>query len=157
MSKQAPIYGFNTNQRLFVGYTLAILVDLVVLNLFNEYWTFVSFSSFSVSLAAAVLMQVLLKASIKAEHKIAAYFMAKEGVWPKVMRGVSSYIILVGSKFLILEVLNIVFGNNIQFTGPWNGVIAFIAVVFAILLAEKIVAKIYFSLNDSELHTEQVA
>lgn len=27
-------YGFNTPQRLFIGYTLAILVDLTVLNFF---------------------------------------------------------------------------------------------------------------------------
>ncbi|MGF1696277.1 hypothetical protein L4C54_11455 [Vibrio lamellibrachiae] len=150
MTTKAPIYGFNTKQRLFVGYTLAILVDLCVLNFFNEYWGFVSFSSFTVSFAAAILLQVLLKASIQAEHKLAGYFATKEGLLPKVIRAVSSYIILVGSKFLILELLNLLFGDKIQFTGPWNGVIAFIAVVFTILLAEKVVANIYFKLNDKE-------
>lgn len=32
MSSTTKEYGFNTPQRLFVGYTLAVLVDLTVLN-----------------------------------------------------------------------------------------------------------------------------
>ncbi|CAK1918541.1 hypothetical protein VCRA2113O324_220001 [Vibrio crassostreae] len=42
MAKSDKVYGFNTPQRLFVGYTLAVLVDLVVLNFFDEYWDFVN-------------------------------------------------------------------------------------------------------------------
>lgn len=44
----APIkeYGFNTPQRFFVGYTLAVLVDLTVLNLFNEFWQYITVESF---------------------------------------------------------------------------------------------------------------
>jgi hypothetical protein len=37
MSSVEKEYGFNTPQRLFVGYTLAVLVDLTVLNFFDEY------------------------------------------------------------------------------------------------------------------------
>ena len=42
MSSTEKEYGFNTPQRLFVGYTLAVLVDLTVLNFFDEYWEFVN-------------------------------------------------------------------------------------------------------------------
>ncbi|ABU74567.1 hypothetical protein VIBHAR_06680 [Vibrio campbellii ATCC BAA-1116] len=38
MSASDKVYGFNTPQRLFVGYTLAVLVDLTVLNFYDEYW-----------------------------------------------------------------------------------------------------------------------
>jgi len=34
---------FSKRQQLFIRYTLAVLVDLTVLNLFNEYWDFVYF------------------------------------------------------------------------------------------------------------------
>ena len=66
MSASDKVYGFNTPQRLFVGYTLAVLVDLTVLNFYDEYWDFVTIDSFTISFAAALLLQLLLKLSIKA-------------------------------------------------------------------------------------------
>ncbi|MDK9737146.1 hypothetical protein KI655_07515 [Vibrio sp. D404a] len=150
MSKVEKVYGFNTPQRLFVGYTLAVLVDLVVLNFFDEYWEYVNIESFTISFIAAILLQLLLKLSIGLEHKIADYFKSKPGTAPKVYRGISTYIILVGSKFVMLEAINILFGDKVSFTGPLNGVVAFFAVVFVILISEVVVSKIYFALDDSD-------
>ena len=48
-------------QRLFLRYFTAILIDLVVLNLFDKYSDKVTISGFTVSLGAAVLLQILLK------------------------------------------------------------------------------------------------
>jgi len=149
-------YGFNTPQRLFVGYTLAVLVDLTVLNLFEEFWDYVTIKSFTVSLAAAILLQVLLKLSIAAEHRLANYFKGKEGLAPKVYRGLSTYIILVGSKIIMLEAINILFGDKVSFSGPLNGVVAFFAVIFVILIAEITVSKIYFALEDKSAENEKI-
>ncbi|MGY3571329.1 hypothetical protein [Vibrio paucivorans] len=148
MSNVEKVYGFNTPQRLFVGYTLAILVDLTVLNFFDEYWEYVTIDSFTISFAAAILLQLLLKLSIGLEHKLANYFKTKPGTGAKVMRGISTYIILVGSKFVMLEAINLMFGDKVQFTGPLNGVVAFFAVVFVILISEITVSRIYFALED---------
>lgn len=137
----------HPTEMLFIGYTLAILVDLTVINLFDEYWGYVTINSFSISLLAAVLMQLLLKLTIAGEHRLANYFKKKRGVTPKVLRGVSSYIILVGSKFVILEIFNIVFGDKVSFTGPWHGAIAFIVLIVAILAAEFVVGKVYYLLK----------
>ncbi len=51
-------------QRVFMRYFTAILVDLVVLLLFAEYWEHVYVSSFTIALLAAVLLQILLKVTI---------------------------------------------------------------------------------------------
>jgi len=155
MSSTERKFGFNTPQRLFVGYTLAVLVDLTVLNFFDEYWEYVNIESFTISLAAAILLQLLLKLSIGAEHRVANYFKAKPGTSAKVYRGLSTYVILVGSKFIMLEAINVLFGDKVSFSGPWNGVVAFFAVVFTILIAEVIVSKIYFALSDQEKSAEQ--
>ena len=155
MSASDKVYGFNTPQRLFVGYTLAVLVDLTVLNFYDEYWDFVTIDSFTISFAAALLLQLLLKLSIKAEHKIAEYFKSKPGTAPKIYRGVSTYVILVGSKFVMLEAINILFGDKVDFSGPWNGVVAFFAVVFTILISEVIVGKIYFKLGEKEQQAQR--
>ena len=48
----------SDNQRLFMRYFTAILIDLTVLNLFDEYWDAVTISSFTVSLLAAIVLQV---------------------------------------------------------------------------------------------------
>ncbi|MGF1695147.1 hypothetical protein L4C54_05680 [Vibrio lamellibrachiae] len=150
MSSTEKEYGFNTPQRLFVGYTLAVLVDLTVLNFFDEYWIYVNIESFTISFAAALLLQLLLKLSIKAEHKLADHFKSKPGTAPKVYRAISTYVILVGSKFVMLEAINIMFGDKVSFSGPFNGVVAFFAVVFVILISEITVSKIYFALSDSK-------
>ena len=141
----------RTVEMLFIGYTLAVLVDLTVINLFDEYWEYVSIPSFSISLLAAILMQLLLKLTLAAEHVIAEHFKKKEGGRPKVIRGVITYVILVGSKFVILEILNIVFGDRVLFTGPWHGVVAFIVLVLAILAAEFAVSLIYRQLKKRNL------
>ncbi|PTP43941.1 hypothetical protein [Vibrio splendidus] len=155
MTKSDKVYGFNTPQRLFVGYTLAVLVDLVVLNFFDEYWDFVNIESFTISLIAALLLQLLLKLSIGLEHKVADYFKQESGTAPKVYRALSTYIILVGSKFVMLEAINLMFGDKVSFTGPWGGVVAFFAVVFTILVAEVIVSKIYFALDEKQESNEK--
>ena len=69
----------SSGQRLFLRYFTAILVDLVVLNIFAEFWESVEVSSFTISLFAAALLQVLLKLTLAIEHRIGAYFKAKEG------------------------------------------------------------------------------
>jgi len=51
---------YNARQQLFIRYFTAILIDLTVLNLFDEYWEYVEIDSFTISLLAALLLQVLL-------------------------------------------------------------------------------------------------
>jgi len=141
-------YELNNPQRLFIRYTIAVLVDLTVLNLFDEYWALVTIGSFTISLAAAFLLQVLLRLAISLEHRIAAHFKGKEGVAPKIYRGVSTYGILVGSKFVMLETVDLAFGDRVEFSVPYHGVVAFFAVIITIILVEVIIGKIYIALDD---------
>ena len=67
----------TNRQRLFIRYTLAVLVDLTVLNLFNEYWDYVFIEFFTISLFAAMLLQFLLQVTIIIEHRVANYFKSK--------------------------------------------------------------------------------
>jgi hypothetical protein len=136
----------SNHQQLFIKLILAVLVDLVVLGLFNEYWEYVVIDSFSIALVAAFLLQVLLKLTLMLEHRVAAYFKKKTGTLPKVMRFVSAWAILFASKLIILEAINYAFGDHVMFLGPFHGIIAFIVVVIAILVAEGIITKIYRSL-----------
>ncbi|HEX5787447.1 MAG TPA: hypothetical protein VFY03_04670 [Woeseiaceae bacterium] len=133
----------STRQRLFLRYFTAILIDLTVLNLFDEFSAKVTVSSFSVSLAAAILLQVLLKATLAVEHRVAAYFNARQGKAARVMRFVAAWLVLFGSKFVILEAISFAFDGKVVFSGAFHGLITLIVVLVVMLLAEEIVVRFY--------------
>ena len=130
-------------QRLFVRYVTGTLIDLVVLNLFAQYWHSVHVESFSISLLAAAMLQVLLKLTIAAEHKVAVFFNARQGGFMKFMRFFGAWFVLFGSKFVILEALSFVFGDTIHFDGRWHGIIPLIIVVVTMLIAEELIVRLY--------------
>ena len=75
-------------QRLFVLFFVGTLIDLVVLGLFSEFSEKVYVDTFSTALLAAIVLQILLKVTIAAEHRILALFKGKEGAAekPEVLR-----------------------------------------------------------------------
>ena len=137
----------TTAQSLFVRYLLAVLIDLVVLNLFDEYSANVQIESFTVSLFAAILLQFLLKLTLVIEHKIGAWFKAKPGRAWTFARFFTAWLILFGSKFVILEAINIAFGDGVQFFGMLHGVVTLIVVLIVMILAEEVVARTYRRLS----------
>ena len=139
----------NNSQKLFVRYLVAVLIDLTVLNLFDEFWDLVTIQPFSVSVLAAILLQVLLKATLVLEHKVAAYFNAKSGGFAKFMRFFTAWLILFGSKFVMLGAIDFAFGDDVLFSGPLHGVVSFIVVVMVMLAAEEIAVRIYRRLGNS--------
>ena len=138
-SAQAP----SNRQRLFVRYFTAILIDLVVLTVFAEYWQQVTVDSFTVSLFAAVLLQILLKLTIAVEHRVAAFFKARPGGLAKFMRFFCAWLILFGSKFVILEAIDFVFADSVRFDGRFHGLVALIVVVVVMLVAEEGIVRFY--------------
>ena len=130
-------------QRTFLRYFTGILIDLVVLNLFVEYSGKVFVDSFSISLLAAILLQVLLKLTIWFEHKVAAFFKARPGGFMTFMRWFCAWLVLFGSKFVILEALTFTFGDAVRFEGRFHGIITLIVVVVVMLLAEELVVRFY--------------
>ena len=133
----------SLRQRVFMRYLTATLVDLVVLGLFAEYWEHVSADSFTIMLLAAVLLQILLKLTIALEHRVAAYFNARPGGFNKFMRFFTAWLILFGSKFVILEALALAFGDRLRFGGPFHGIVVLIVVVVVMLVVEAVLVKLY--------------
>ena len=142
---------FTLKQLLFLKYTLIVLIDLVVLGLFNQYWDLVFIETFTIAMFTAMLLQFLMQVAMKVEHIAADYFFGgKTGTHIKVMRGVSAWAIIFVSKLVILKALSIAFGDSVVFSGPLHGVVSFIVVVMVIIIAEQAVMWIYRSLGDSE-------
>ena len=137
----------SLRQRVFMRYLSATLVDLVVLGLFAEYWEHVTADSFTILLLAAVVLQILLKLTIVLEHRVAAFFNARPGGFNKFMRFFTAWLILFGSKFVILEAVVLAFGDRLRFGGPFHGIVALIVVVVVMLVVEVTIVKFYRSLD----------
>lgn len=123
---------FSNHQRFFVQYVMWVLADLVVLGLFDEFWEMVLIDSFSFAMLAAFLMQVMLKLTLRFEHRMAEYFKTKSGLANKLTRFFATWAVLFVSKLLILEAISYACGSHVVFTGPYHGVVAFIVVVTVI-------------------------
>ena len=135
---------YSDRQRLFLLYFVGALVDLVVLGLFDEYSDRVFVDSFTTMLLASVVLQLLLKATIAVEHRVAAYWKAKgKGGFNTFMRFFCAWLVLFGSKFVILEALSFAFQADVHFTGVFHGIVWLIIVVVTMVLAEELVVRIY--------------
>jgi hypothetical protein len=138
----------NRRQRLYVYYLTAVLMDLVVLNLFTEYWDAVVIDSFSISLLAAILLQLMLKVSIAIEHKVGSYVQDRHGNRARIL---SAWAILFISKLIILQALSWVFAGDVKFLGAYHGLIAFLVVVIVMLVAEAMMRKVYQLLSSQSV------
>jgi hypothetical protein len=136
----------SLKQQIFLKYFTFTLVDLIVLNMFAEYWDKVTITSFGVSLFIAFTLQILLKMTIALEHRISVYMKSNEKLDKKILHIFTTWFILFASKFVMLGVLQLIFGHSIVFSGAYHGVVAFIVVVIAILAAEYILTRIYKAL-----------
>jgi len=130
-------------QRLFVLFFVGTLVDLVVLCLFNEYSDKVYVDSFTTALLASIVLQFLLKVTIAAEHRILALFKGKTGAAWKSLKYFVAWLILFGSKFVILEALSFAFGHNVHFEGMLHGIVWLIIVVVAMVIIEELVVRLF--------------
>jgi uncharacterized membrane protein len=138
----------SNKQRMFLRYYTGFLMDLVVLNFFAEYSSKVDVDTFTTSVWAALVLQVLLKVTIVFEHKVLDWFKGRPGAWMTFLKYFCAWLILFGSKFVILEALAQAFGDKVKFLGLWHGIITLIVVVVVMLLAEEIMVRIYRKLAD---------
>jgi len=130
-------------QRLFVLFFVGTLIDMVVLGLFAEYTDKVYVDSFTTTLLAAIALQVLLKATIWCEHRVLARFKGKAGAAWTATKFFVAWLILFGSKFVILEALALLFEKDLHFEGIWHGIIWLIIVVVTMLVVEELVVRFY--------------
>ena len=142
-SAEAP----SDRQKLFLRYYTGTLIDLVILGLFAEWTDKVFVDSFSIALLAAIVLQLLLKGTIAVEHRVLDRFKGKTGAWWTSLKFFTAWLILFGSKFVILEALTFVFGDKVRFEGVLHGIVWLIIVVVTMVIAEELVVRLYRKLS----------
>jgi len=139
----AAVKVYSDRQRIFLLYFVGALVDLVVLGLFDEYSEHVYVDDFTTMLLASIVLQFLLKGTIAVEHWVASHFKGKAGALWKSLRFFCAWLVLFGSKFVILEALDIAFGDSVQFEGWLHGIVWLIIVVVTMVIVEELVVRFY--------------
>lgn len=131
----------SKKQQIFVSWTKDVLIYIIVLNLFVEYNAKIVIDSFTISILTAILLKTLLEIILKLEHKVVEIF---EG--HKFLKVLFAWLILFGSKFLILEVVDLIFGEHVEL-GKFLDVIV---LVITLMVAREVFQRIYLSLGERE-------
>ena len=132
-------------QQRFALWMTDVLVYIVVLNLFVEHASAVVIDSFSISILTAVLLKLMLDALLGVEHRVSSYFAGKQGRVFRVLGPLSVFSILFFSKFLILEVVNFVFGDHVSL----GHFVEIAAIIISMIVASKVLRAIYLRLGRS--------
>ena len=123
-------------QYTYVTWYVDILIYTVVLNLFAEYVEAIWIESFTISLLTAILLKALLALIGRFEQRVHHYFAQKEGTGWKVLGLVTIFSILFLSKFLILEIVDLVFGDRVELGHFIEVVVLIISMIVARALAD---------------------
>lgn len=94
-----------------------VFVYVVVLNLFVEYFPRVISETFTLSLLTAVLLKAVLEAVVAGKKRVKARFRAASTPGGKVVAAVMVWGVLFGSKFLVLESVDLVFRDRVSLGG----------------------------------------
>jgi hypothetical protein len=115
-----------------------VFVYVVVLNLFVEYFPKVLSETFTLSLLTAVLLKGVLEVVVAAKNWVKARFRAASTPIGKVVAAVMLWAVLFGSKFLVLEVVALVFGDRVSL----GGFFLVTALILALLLSRAAVRRL---------------
>ena len=137
----------NNSQRLFLVYIICILVDMTILNIYAEFSHSVYVESFSITIFIAIFLQLFIVLTKYAEHKLSNFFGDKKNYLTKIMYFLALWALLFFSKLLMLHGANLIFGDKINFYGMFDGLLAFIILIFSFLIGEYLLTKIYQALE----------
>lgn len=140
-------------QMIFYSWTKDVLIYVIVLNLFVEYVDKIVIDSFTISILTAILLKGMLDVILGLEHRVAHFFEARPGKLSKFLKLMSTWFILFLSKFLILEVVDLIFGEHVEL----GGFVQVLSLVIALMVARAAVQRIYLALGSSETEPAESA
>ncbi|PZQ47896.1 MAG: hypothetical protein DI570_26400 [Phenylobacterium zucineum] len=94
-----------------------LFVYVVVLNLAAEYVPLVITETFTLSLLTALLLKLTLEVVVLLKNRAKRRFKAATTVVAKVVAALLLWLILVGSKFVVLELIAVLFAGSVKLGG----------------------------------------
>ena len=115
-----------------------VFVYVVVLNLAVEYVPSVISEGFTLSLLTAALLKIALEVVILAKGRILARLRAATTRRGKVLASLSLWLVAAGSKFVVLELVNVIFGDAVSL----GGFVSVTGLVVVLLLSRSVVRRL---------------
>jgi hypothetical protein len=113
---------------------------VVVLNLAIEYVPSVISESFTLSLLTAALLKIALELVIRLKNWLVTRLRAAETRRAKLSAAVSLWVVAAGSKLVVLELVDLVFGDAVSL----GGFISVTLLVFALLASRAAVRRLLY-------------
>ena len=104
-------------QELFASWVTDVLLYILILNLFVQFVPKVVTESFTISVFTALVLKLLIDAIAKLEHGVKGWFNQHEGRAWRAFGVTTMFSILFLSKFFVLEVIDVVFGDQVSLGG----------------------------------------
>ncbi|EWT02340.1 hypothetical protein N865_06060 [Intrasporangium oryzae NRRL B-24470] len=117
-----------------------LFVYVVVLNLAIEYLPAVISEGFTLSLLTAVLLKVALEVVLVAKGRVLARHRAARTRGGKVLTALALWAVAAGSKLVVLELVDLVFGDAVSLGGFWSVTL----LVVALLASRAGVRRLFF-------------
>jgi len=108
-----------------------VFVYVVVLNLAAEYLPLVITETFTLSLLTALLLKIVLELVVRVKDRIKGRFKTATSLPRKILAGLLLWLVLIGSKFAVLELVALLFAGRVQL----GGFFAVTGLILALLLA----------------------
>ncbi|WEK62142.1 MAG: hypothetical protein P0Y60_05150 [Candidatus Microbacterium colombiense] len=94
-----------------------VLVYLVVLGVFSQLFPAVISETFLLSLLTAILLKLVLEVVVRVKSAAVARIRTEGSVAPRLIGVVVLLLVMPGSKFLVLELVALAFGDAVQLGG----------------------------------------
>ncbi len=143
--KEPRTFTISRAQEIYASWYIDTLIYIVVLNLFDQYHHAVRIDSFTISILTALLLKAMIVLIGRFEHRIHHYFEQKEGSGFKILGFVVVIAILILGKLLILEVVDLVFGDLVELGHFWT----VLALILVMIIAQKFALWLYRRLGTS--------
>lgn len=107
----------DVRQRLTAADVVDVFVYVVVLNLAAEWFPTVIAESFTMSLVTAAVLKLVLELVVAIKNRLKSRFRTATTTTGKVASGLLLWVTLVGSKFVVLELESLLFGQYVSLGG----------------------------------------
>jgi hypothetical protein len=108
-----------------------VLVYLVVLGLFIQFFPAVISETFVLALLTAILLKIVLEVVLWAKKKVVARIRSADSGAARAVSIVTLLLILPGSKFLVLELVHLAFGESVRLGGFFQVTLLIVVLMLA--------------------------
>ena len=117
-----------------------VLVYLVVLQTFSQLFPAVISESFLLSLLTAVLLKAILEVVVHVKKRAVARVRSDRSIGARAIGVVVLLLVMPGSKFLVLELVALIFGDAVQLGGFFLVTLLIVVLMLARGLVRRVVA-----------------